>query len=312
MRGVRDGSHHRKSVVFLTNILELGVLVGDNSEVINRDASGSDTACDPNQSADGTRDMAKPQSTKSPAFQFYPRDFLSSGKVDRMPMTERGAYITLLSRCWLDNGLPTDLAELAGIVRLNAKQFTRMWNNSQIGKCFFERGGKFFSERLEHERKVQSEFRKKQTDKANKRWESHGNAVAMPGNGTRQASGNAPLPRSLPLPQSASAKNTETAPPSARPMAPIHDNSHRKHAHCGRVCLPAGLFSEFVGRRNHVNADREVRDWAMDVEREWGPGGPKAAIEPGDAYDFWRERYAEKWPAAAPAAKKAFGGWKPS
>ena len=87
---------------------------------------------------------------------------------------------------------------------------------------------------------------------------------------------------------------TEAAPPPARPMAPIHDNSHRKHAHCGRVCLPAALFGEFVRRRNHDKADAEIRDWALEVEREWS----SKPDEPGDAYEFWKARYSERWPTA--------------
>lgn len=95
----------------------------------------------------------------------------------------------------------------------------------------------------------------------------------------------------------------KSAPP-ARPLAPIHDTSHKKHAHCGRCCLHASLFGEFVRRRNHDNADREIRDWAMDVEREWGGDGPKSKVETGDAFDFWRARYEERWPAAAAAGRQ--------
>ena len=101
-------------------------------------------------------------------------------------------------------------------------------------------------------------------------------------------------------------KDTERAP--LRPMAPIHDRSHMKHAHCGRVCLHASLFGEFVRRRNHDGADTEIREWAMVVEREWGVDGPKARVETGDAFDFWRDRYREQWPAA-PAAKPKAGKW---
>lgn len=86
--------------------------------------------------------------------------------------------------------------------------------------------------------------------------------------------------------------------PSRRPRtAPIHDISHRKHAHCGRVCLPASLFGEFVRRRNHADADREVRDWALEVEHEWSDG-PRAGDEPGDPFEFWKARYSEKWPSS--------------
>ena len=87
--------------------------------------------------------------------------------------------------------------------------------------------------------------------------------------------------------------NTEAVQARVRtPGAPLHDNSHRKHAHCGRVCLPASLFSEFVRRRNHDGADQELRDWALTVERAWAD----RSEEPGDAFDFWKTRYGEQWP----------------
>lgn len=80
-------------------------------------------------------------------------------------------------------------------------------------------------------------------------------------------------------------------------MAPLH-TTHKKHAHCGRICMHAGLFDEFVRRRNHDGADREIRDWASAVDLEWQEGGPYAHLEPGDSFDFWKARYAERWPAA--------------
>lgn len=124
--------------------------------------------------------MASSKSTKSPAFQFYPRDFLSSPKVDVMSMTERGVYITLLSRCWLDNGLPTDLTVLAKFVRMKPQQFDRMWTHGPIHECFTERGGKFHNERLDKERSKQREHRQKQKDNADRGWLSRRNAVALP------------------------------------------------------------------------------------------------------------------------------------
>lgn len=102
-------------------------------------------------------------------------------------------------------------------------------------------------------------------------------------------------------------KGTEPAQaPTAR--APIHDRSHRSHAHCGRVCLPAALFGEFVRRRNHLNADREIRDWALVVDNEWSEGGAHAADEPGDAFDFWKARYEERWPATPSKPKLVDSG----
>jgi uncharacterized protein YdaU (DUF1376 family) len=113
----------------------------------------------------GADDMTTPASkrTTPPAFQFYPSDFLASANVDEMSMTERGAYITLLSRAWLDNGLPTDLAQLARYARMKPAQFDRMWSGP-LGRCFEERGGRLVSPRQERERKKQAEFRRRQSD----------------------------------------------------------------------------------------------------------------------------------------------------
>lgn len=96
--------------------------------------------------------------------------------------------------------------------------------------------------------------------------------------------------------------------PPAVPGAPLVDQrEHRRHAHCGRVCMHASLFSEFVRRRNHPDADREIRDWCLEVEREWA----SSSDEPGDSFKFWRLRYDERWPVAK-TDKSAFGTWRPN
>lgn len=100
-------------------------------------------------------------------------------------------------------------------------------------------------------------------------------------------------------------KNTKEVVPPPR-YAPLH-RTHKQHAHCGRVCLHASLYDEFVRRRNHPSAAKEIDDWCMEVEREWGDDGPHAHDEPGDAFDFWKARYAERWPAASVKAKVETG-----
>lgn len=46
---------------------------------------------------------------KSPAFQFYPKDFMTDGKVICMTPEERGLYVWLLCVDWLEDGFPEDL-----------------------------------------------------------------------------------------------------------------------------------------------------------------------------------------------------------
>lgn len=100
----------------------------------------------------------------------------------------------------------------------------------------------------------------------------------------------------------ANTERARTAPRVTRGLAPLHDTSHRKHAICGRVCLPAPLFNDFVRRRNHDGADAEIRRWAADVLVAW-TDGPHATTEPGDVFDFWKARYAEQWPPPATKSK---------
>lgn len=67
--------------------------------------------------------------------------------------------------------------------------------------------------------------------------------------------------------------------------------------------MPKPLLDEFVRRRNTLNADTEILDWALKVDAEWADGGLFADTEPGDAYSFWKARYAEKWPVVGSTQK---------
>ena len=54
---------------------------------------------------------------KSPAFQFYPQDYLASARVAEMTLEEEGVYIRLLCYCWSSGSIPADperCARLAG------------------------------------------------------------------------------------------------------------------------------------------------------------------------------------------------------
>lgn len=112
--------------------------------------------------------MTTPTSKYSPAFQFYPESWFSSSKVSSMSHTERGIYIDLLARCWLDNGLPTDVRKIAALVKIPGPKFQRIWSEGILHECFVERGGKLVNPRQERERKKQIEFRRRQADNGSK------------------------------------------------------------------------------------------------------------------------------------------------
>ncbi len=94
---------------------------------------------------------------KSPAFQFYPKDFLTDSHVVGMTLQERGAYITLLCLCWMDGSVPVDLAALARLCRVSTAAFTRFW--PAIEPCFTLVSDRLVQPRIERERRKQVEFR---------------------------------------------------------------------------------------------------------------------------------------------------------
>lgn len=134
--------------------------------------------------------MADPHSSKSPAFQFYANEFLMDEHVALMSLQERGAYITLICKCWNEGTLPADLERLSKLCGAPLATFRKLW--PAIEPCFRANGdGRLMHPRLEKERKKQRDFRRRQSDAAAKRWDSRGNATALPRHVARHPSGNA-------------------------------------------------------------------------------------------------------------------------
>lgn len=238
--------------------------------------------------------------TTSPAFQFYPKEFLSSSKVIAMSMTERGVYITLLSLQWLDGSLPIDLGALSRLVGVPQKQFLRMWPHN-LERCFVVKGGRYVNPRLERVRIEQVEYRKRQAE--------HG---AKGGRPPKKGEPFNPerVDKAL-LPASVSASSSSEERTHRQGGAPLH-TSHKNHAACGRVCVPSSLHDHFVRSRNHLNADSELRTWYARVDEEWTTGAKRDASPGGNDYDFWRARFNEEWPPT-PVAKPShpWPNWKP-
>lgn len=101
---------------------------------------------------------------KPPAFQFYPKDWLSSPKVQLMSPEQEGAYIRLLCYCW-DSGdcsLPDNDDELAILSRMGEGWFKG--GSTVVRKCFVphpQKPGCLTNERLLSEAEKQSAWREK-------------------------------------------------------------------------------------------------------------------------------------------------------
>jgi uncharacterized protein YdaU (DUF1376 family) len=54
--------------------------------------------------------------SKSPSVQWYPKDILSSLRVQMMTLTEEGAYRRLLDFCWINGAIPADPEKAARVV----------------------------------------------------------------------------------------------------------------------------------------------------------------------------------------------------
>ena len=98
---------------------------------------------------------------KSPAFQFYPKDWLGSTKVDLMTLEEQGGYLRLLCHAWNNEGcdLPDDDDKLSKLSRLHEGWFNG--SSEIIKECFLLKKGRLVSERLLEERKKQQEWAEK-------------------------------------------------------------------------------------------------------------------------------------------------------
>jgi len=122
---------------------------------------------------------------KPPAFQFYPKDWLSDINVMTMTPTQRGGYIQLLCYMWLNEEccLPDQEEDLIALSNISSTDL------KIVLKCFQKKNGKIFHKRLIKELKKQKDYSGAMKKNAEKRWgktkkkdmprQSHGNAAAM-------------------------------------------------------------------------------------------------------------------------------------
>jgi uncharacterized protein YdaU (DUF1376 family) len=100
-------------------------------------------------------------SGKSPAFQFYPKDFLSDEKQIRMSLAAVGIYVRLLSHCWIESSLPSDERALARLAGATLRELRLAWPS--IAPCFVMNAhGRLENPRLVRERETKTRFHTKQ------------------------------------------------------------------------------------------------------------------------------------------------------
>lgn len=116
---------------------------------------------------------------KSPAFQWYPKDYLSDIRVMALSWQQRGVYTHLFSMCWLEGSLPNDAAKIAKAIGAELDDV------KAVLELFIpSRGNKLKHKRLETERRGQNK-RRKDKSRAGKlgakaRWQRHRTAIDLP------------------------------------------------------------------------------------------------------------------------------------
>jgi uncharacterized protein YdaU (DUF1376 family) len=227
---------------------------------------------------------------KSPAFQFYPKEFLTDGNVAGMSLQERGAYITLLCVCWQERSLPADPTRLANMVGLPYAQFRKFW--PAIAVCFSQADGRLVHPRLEKEREKQENYRRRQSDKGKASAANRKPTKKQP-EGNRGSTGVQPDTQPDTQPEANSPISYLRSPNSSEPTVPhtharatrLFGKEHREHASCGRACVPAFLHRSFVAALggNEDEADKRLRDWYLVIEQSFGD-----EPVPSDVLKFWR------------------------
>ena len=100
--------------------------------------------------------------SKSPAFQFYPKDYQSDEAVRLMSHEERGIYLDLLCAEWLEKSIPSDPRLLARLVGITPRKMAKAWEIIRSKFAPHPSGnGRLIHPRLEDERAKQSEWREK-------------------------------------------------------------------------------------------------------------------------------------------------------
>ena len=97
---------------------------------------------------------------KAPAFQFYPKDWLTDPDVVCMSMAQKGAYITLICYCWREDKLPNNEDYIRKLL-CNVPKWKTLWNG--IKHKFEVQGDYLLHPRLEKEKIKQEEYRNKKS-----------------------------------------------------------------------------------------------------------------------------------------------------
>jgi uncharacterized protein YdaU (DUF1376 family) len=251
--------------------------------------------------------MARPG--KAPAFQFYPRDYLCDLNVRAMSYEQRGVYWELVSLCWLECGIPSDLNAIAKILGMKHSRLVKLWPG--IAPCFVADGERLQHPRLNAERLEQEQFAasKSSAGKAgnDKRWgsqsdrkPSHSDTSAIANDRSASASASSPASAFI---------------GGARPRAVMsggagggmnprdHLNCRGNGARCSRICVSEKQHGVLRGRMGGNDPDGSLDAFYAEVRANLDPAQPI-----GDTpWKFWDAQFAARFGTVAAVNPRTAG-----
>ena len=238
--------------------------------------------------------MRNGRNPKSPAFQFYPGDFLADRNVAAMTMEERGVYVTLLCFQWIDGPLPSDTNRLARMVHIAPEAFARLWES--LTPCFdVVTGTTIANGRLERERGFQAEGRSKRLEASRIAQEAR---LRLESSSNRARTEHDSSPPLHPTPYAPS-PTPQALPPTPETLSPTRNpRAARAVSDAAPIEIPSSLDSpEFRTALTDYQAARTEQRI-----KKLGPVGLKNLLK----------RLAEMGPQRAIAALEFSGGFKGS
>lgn len=243
---------------------------------------------------------------KSPAFQWYPRDYLVDERVVPMSLEEEGAYRRLMDYCWLEGSLPNDMEALASMCkRISTRRMEKLWE--KIRPCFKAKGDRWRHPRLDVERRKQTANKKAKSDagrKGAKAKHSKGNSgtatplpVAEPSSAVASA---VAVASSTSVEKKTRAKRVK-APDTALPADWRPNDKHRERAKADGLRLDWEVerfraYHESKGNRR-ASWDASFTTWLLNAKSFNRPAHGAPAETPG------LEREAAEWQGAKQATE---------
>ena len=130
----------------------------------------------------------------TPAFQFYPADFLADENVALMSNQAVGCYIKLICYCWRESSIPRQIDDLARLCGEDPASMAFLWKS--LKHCFkasrSKEAGRLIHPRLERERRKQVAFKSDRSRAGRKGAEALWNKKAAETSSHAPANGNVP------------------------------------------------------------------------------------------------------------------------